>query len=439
MGFVMGKEKIARKILAAACAAVLLCGCGNTVLTQGNVSEFPAYEETVPTVTTVSEAEAASETTVPPEPVTEMTTVTEILPPAEITPMNFPPEFYTALDGVMQKYPHFGYYDISLAYTDFETGFTLMLNPDKHYFSASVMKAPYMLYIYRLALAGEADLEQKLTYTEKYRKEGTGVLKDMEFGTEFTVEELIGFALEESDNAAFAMLRELYPEDGYTDFVKSLGVEHDSDSRAFNHPQICCETALILSRAVYDFICEENEYSETLKYHMTHSRNTMIVGNSGSEVVRKYGWYDGYFHDMAVVLGEKNYALTIMTNLDLLVIDSREYGIFRDLSALIAEYSTQLAEDENSGNPVIINSERQEVYEMALPKDPYMLLSVLNMKLRDIYSDLDALCDDMEASPAEISEAMGKLGYEYSKEENQFVPTPEDEKDPTDETDPPEE
>ena len=434
----MGIEKITGKILAAVCSAVLLCGfcgCENSLQTQGTVSEteFSDYEDMASADIAETEAATTSETTVPTETVTEapteteITSETEIPPPAEVTPMNFPPEFYTALDEIIQKYPHFDYYDISLAYTDFETGFTLMLNPDKHYFSASVMKAPYMLYIYRLALAGKADLEQKLVYTEKYKKEGTGVLQNMEFGTEFTVEELIGFALEESDNAAFAMLRELYPEDGYTAFVESLGVEHKDDSKAFLQPQICCETALILSRAVYDFICEENPYSENLKYHMTHSRNQMIVGGEGSEVVRKYGWYDGYFHDMAVILGEKDYAITIMTNLDLLVIDSREYRIFRDLSALIAQYSGQLSEDENSGNLVIIDHERQEVDEMALPKDPYMLLSVVNMKLRDIYPDLYSLCDDMEADSGEISEAMGKLGYEYSKAENQFVPIKEDE------------
>ena len=37
---------------------------------------------------------------------------------------------------------------------------------------------------------------------------------------------------------------------------------------------------------------------------------------------------------------------------------------------------------------------------MALPKDPIMLLSVVNMKLRDTYSSLDALCDDLGGSKA---------------------------------------
>ena len=59
---------------------------------------------------------------------------------------------------------------------------------------------------------------------------------------------------------------------------------------------------------------------------------------------------------------------------------------------------------------------------MILPKDPYMLLSVLNMKLRDNYTDLEALCDDMEADISAVSEAMEKLGYKYSRDDNQFIP-----------------
>ena len=34
---------------------------------------------------------------------------------------------------------------------------------------------------------------------------------------------------------------------------------------------------------------------------------------------------------------------------------------------------------------------------MALPNDPIMLLSVVNLKLRDFYKNLDALCEDMDA------------------------------------------
>ena len=58
---------------------------------------------------------------------------------------------------------------------------------------------------------------------------------------------------------------------------------------------------------------------------------------------------------------------------------------------------------------------------MALPRDPIILLSVINMKLRDFYSSLDALCDDMDEDKNEIIENMAKVGYHYDAERNAFV------------------
>lgn len=60
---------------------------------------------------------------------------------------------------------------------------------------------------------------------------------------------------------------------------------------------------------------------------------------------------------------------------------------------------------------------------MNLPKDPYMLLSVVNMKLRDSYPSFEALCDDLDVSDAEISEVLEKIGYAYDNENNQFSAT----------------
>ena len=41
---------------------------------------------------------------------------------------------------------------------------------------------------------------------------------------------------------------------------------------------------------------------------------------------------------------------------------------------------------------------------MQLPNDPIMLMSVINLKLRDFYSNLDALCDDMNIDKEELCE-----------------------------------
>ena len=412
-----------RFVTVALSAAMLLSACSPSNRELAETAASAVYEETVPLLTTA--ATAVYETDVVTAETIAEPLAGEVIVEKKAV-YDFPDEFYVKLNEIINSYEHFRYYDISLAYYDIETGFSLVINPDKHYFSASVMKAPYMLYIYRLALKGEADLEEKLVYTEDFKREGTGVLKDMEVGTEFTVEELIGYCLEESDNSAFAMLRKKFPEEGYVEYIKTLGVSHTDDAKAFNHPQICAETALIYSAAVYDFIEEKNAYSENLRYHMTHSRNTMIYGGEGDEVVRKYGWHGGYFHDMAVVYGERPYLLTIMTNLDMLTIEYREYCIFKDLSKLIAEYSGALAEADGEGDMMIIQIPRLEVEEMTLPKDPYMLLSVLNMKLRDSYKSFEALCEDMDADAAEITASMEKLGYAYDEKLNQFAAIPEE-------------
>ncbi|MCH5317886.1 MAG: DUF4250 domain-containing protein [Eubacterium sp.] len=58
---------------------------------------------------------------------------------------------------------------------------------------------------------------------------------------------------------------------------------------------------------------------------------------------------------------------------------------------------------------------------MALPKDPILLLSVVNMKLRDFYSSLDALFDDLDEDKNDIIERLSAAGYEYNEDLNQFV------------------
>ncbi len=56
-----------------------------------------------------------------------------------------------------------------------------------------------------------------------------------------------------------------------------------------------------------------------------------------------------------------------------------------------------------------------------LPKDPVMLLSFINLKLRDFYADFETLCDDLDADQSEIEEKLSKIDYYYDKEKNQFV------------------
>lgn len=58
---------------------------------------------------------------------------------------------------------------------------------------------------------------------------------------------------------------------------------------------------------------------------------------------------------------------------------------------------------------------------MQLPEDAFMLLNFVNMKLRDVYPSLSALCDDLGASEAAIREKLAAVGYSYDEAANKFV------------------
>ncbi len=56
----------------------------------------------------------------------------------------------------------------------------------------------------------------------------------------------------------------------------------------------------------------------------------------------------------------------------------------------------------------------------AYPKDPAMLMSWVNMKLRDYYKSLDELCDDLEIVRDNLEGRLNAAGYEYNEELNKF-------------------
>lgn len=57
---------------------------------------------------------------------------------------------------------------------------------------------------------------------------------------------------------------------------------------------------------------------------------------------------------------------------------------------------------------------------MTLPEDPMMLFSLINMKLRDQYASLDALCEDLHIDEKQLLRTLKSAGFEYNREHNKF-------------------
>ena len=55
-----------------------------------------------------------------------------------------------------------------------------------------------------------------------------------------------------------------------------------------------------------------------------------------------------------------------------------------------------------------------------LPKDPMILLSWVNTRLRDEYASLDALCEDLDADRDELAQTLEAVGFVYDPAQNRF-------------------
>jgi len=55
-----------------------------------------------------------------------------------------------------------------------------------------------------------------------------------------------------------------------------------------------------------------------------------------------------------------------------------------------------------------------------IPENPYILLSYVNTKLRDVYNDLASFCEGEDVLFKEIADKLSSIGYFYDEQNNQF-------------------
>ncbi len=121
--------------------------------------------------------------------------------------------------------------ETGLIIKDLSTGWTIAVNKDKLFPSASLVKVPIMATIFSLCAEKELDLGQRLVLANKCKVLGSGTIKDYASGTEFNIDYLIKVMITESDNTATNMLIDylgLTPLDSY---FKKLGLSNTNLAR----------------------------------------------------------------------------------------------------------------------------------------------------------------------------------------------------------------
>ncbi len=218
-------------------------------------------------------------------------------------------------------------------YQDIYTGFTVSYNENGVIYGASTVKAPLAIYIYELAEKGETDLDKELTYYPRHYLGGTGKIKDMEQNTSFTIRDLVGYAIKNSDNIAYTMLMEEYGRVNALNYWKDLGTKSIFTTNT-NWGGISAYDASIYMKELYDFYLKDNDYSNEL---MDYFLNTTFKPLNGEKynVANKSGWGDGVIHDVSIVFADNPYILVALSSLG----DDDEYQSY---FSTISEYAYDL-------------------------------------------------------------------------------------------------
>ena len=121
-----------------------------------------------------------------------------------------------------------GYEGVAGVYVrDLEGGYGYGIRPDEQFFSASIIKIPVMVAVYRKVDEGELSFSQMVEIKEEDWAAGAGWLQWEKAGTKQTVGDLLLLMMNQSDNVATnALVRTVGGADHVNEVARSLGAEN---------------------------------------------------------------------------------------------------------------------------------------------------------------------------------------------------------------------
>lgn len=210
--------------------------------------------------------------------------------------------------------------NISFYYKDLGTGNALEFRADRSYQAASVIKAPYVKHLLTLGVDGT----EKLTLTSKMG--GSTYVDKYPRGTQFTVDELMEYAIRYSDNTAYYMLNQRFGFTEFNEYADSLGISANSTNHCtlmLPKPRFGYLSARDIGLYFEDiaaYIAQGGADAARLKAWLTSTTETRLISAAYEDtytVAHKYGDMDTIlaFHDGAIVYGEHPFVLSVATSL----------------------------------------------------------------------------------------------------------------------------
>ena len=226
---------------------------------------------------------------------------------------NLPDSIESIIDEINDYYNQSNNY-FAFKYKDIYTGFSISYNEKQAIFAASTIKAPKDIYIYEMASKGFINLDEELVYTNGYYNTGTGILKDKEFNTKYSIRKLVEYSTVHSDNAAHNMLMDKYGKENMLSFWKNKGTKIIFNGYD-NWGNISAHDASIYMDELYKFYLENDKYGKELMNNFINTTTKFITGKNNYKVANKSGWSGSAMHDVSIVFADNPYIVVALSYL----------------------------------------------------------------------------------------------------------------------------
>ncbi len=195
---------------------------------------------------------------------------------------------------------------------DYKTGNYVDINADEVFPTASIIKIPVLIDLFKSVEQGSVSLNDKIALTEYYRTEGSGNIQFKAANSIWSIDSLARLMITESDNSATNMLMsKIGGMHGVNQSIRDWGIKNTEiqtwlpDLSGNNH-----STARELSRMLYNIDKNDkflNQYSKAkILNYMSHVHNDRLIQaglGDGAKFYHKTG-------DIGTMLGDAGIVIT---------------------------------------------------------------------------------------------------------------------------------
>ncbi len=209
---------------------------------------------------------------------------------------------------------------------DLEYGFEFRHNEDELFASASLAKVPIMVAAFKASNEGLLDLDKEMALTRRDVLPGSGNLRFMSPGTEFTLRELVDLMVSISDNTATNMVTRAVGMDYINRAIAEIGMEnsilsrrvadYDARSRGLENYTTAREMSVIFEDMYRGTLVNQDVSAKSLRYLFDQRSRDRIPGRLPGDVpvAHKTGLERGVCHDAGIVFDPRgHYLIAVLT------------------------------------------------------------------------------------------------------------------------------